>query len=154
MTGKPWRQPLGALRLTLADESGLDLDRARAECEELVLVLNQMVGCDCTTPRPIGKARAVSATIEAVHQRGYHWSYDLTVDYLAWGYSTALDEMYDWNEKWTFVCEQTAKTLPPLRSPRSLERLENKLAEVFGGTWQFTAGSQEERAGRLERTDR
>jgi len=37
-----WRAPLGALRLTLADESApaWQLERARAECEELVKVLN------------------------------------------------------------------------------------------------------------------
>lgn len=37
-----WRLPLGALRLTLADESAppWQLERARAECEELVKVLN------------------------------------------------------------------------------------------------------------------
>lgn len=40
---EPWRTPLGALRLTLADESGppWQLERARAECEELVRVLNR-----------------------------------------------------------------------------------------------------------------
>ena len=39
---EPWRLPLGALRLTLADESApsWQLDRARAECEALVKVLN------------------------------------------------------------------------------------------------------------------
>lgn len=39
---EPWRAPLGALRLTLADETAPDwqLERARAECEELVRVLN------------------------------------------------------------------------------------------------------------------
>ena len=39
---EPWRIPLGALRLTLADETAppWQLERARAECEELVRVLN------------------------------------------------------------------------------------------------------------------
>ena len=39
---EPWRSPLGALRLTLADANDkVDIDRARAECEELVRVLNE-----------------------------------------------------------------------------------------------------------------
>lgn len=36
---EPWREPLGALRLTLAADD-VDIDRARAECEELVRILN------------------------------------------------------------------------------------------------------------------
>ena len=40
---EPWREPLGALRLTLSDETEppWTLERARAECEELVRVLNE-----------------------------------------------------------------------------------------------------------------
>ena len=34
---EPWREPLGALRLTLAAD---DVDIDRAECEELVRILN------------------------------------------------------------------------------------------------------------------
>lgn len=38
---EPWREPLGALRLTLAgDPTKVDVVRAQIECEELVRVLN------------------------------------------------------------------------------------------------------------------
>lgn len=37
---EPWREPLGALRLTLAGDDPWTLERARGECEELVRVLN------------------------------------------------------------------------------------------------------------------
>lgn len=37
---EPWRGPLGALRLTLVSDEPWTLERARAECEELVRVLN------------------------------------------------------------------------------------------------------------------
>ena len=37
-----WREPLGALRLTLAgDPEQVDVKRAQAECEELVRILNE-----------------------------------------------------------------------------------------------------------------
>jgi hypothetical protein len=36
---EPWREPLGALRLTLTGEP-VDVERARSECEALVKVLN------------------------------------------------------------------------------------------------------------------
>ena len=36
---EPWREPLGALRLTLAGDT-LDVERARSELEALVKVLN------------------------------------------------------------------------------------------------------------------
>lgn len=39
---EPWRAPLGALRLTLAGDEPWRLERARAECEELVRVLNEV----------------------------------------------------------------------------------------------------------------
>ena len=35
-----WREPLGALRITLAGDS-VDVERARSECEALVKVLNE-----------------------------------------------------------------------------------------------------------------
>lgn len=39
---EPWRQPLGALRLTLTgDAAKVDVERAQAEVEDLVKVLNQ-----------------------------------------------------------------------------------------------------------------
>ena len=40
---EPWRDPLGALRLTVAGESATpwQVERARAECEALVRVLNE-----------------------------------------------------------------------------------------------------------------
>lgn len=39
---EPWREPLGALRLTLAGApSHVDVERAQAEVEELVKVLNE-----------------------------------------------------------------------------------------------------------------
>lgn len=39
---EPWREPLGALRLTLASDAAepWQLERARAECEWLVRALN------------------------------------------------------------------------------------------------------------------
>lgn len=42
---EPWRAPLGALRMTLNDETEppWTLERARAECEELVRVLNGVI---------------------------------------------------------------------------------------------------------------
>lgn len=38
-----WRRPLGALRTTLwGDPNEVDVQRAQAECEELVRVLNEV----------------------------------------------------------------------------------------------------------------
>jgi hypothetical protein len=38
---EPWREPLGALRLTLTGPASLvDVERAQAECERLVRILN------------------------------------------------------------------------------------------------------------------
>ena len=50
---EPWREPLGALRLTLADEilSPWQIDRARAECEALVRVLNEHPPADQGKPQ-------------------------------------------------------------------------------------------------------
>lgn len=39
---EPWREPLGALRLTLMGDEPWVLERARAECEWLVRVLNEV----------------------------------------------------------------------------------------------------------------
>jgi hypothetical protein len=41
---EPWREHLGALRLTLSAET-LDVVRARAECEALVAVMNTPYQC-------------------------------------------------------------------------------------------------------------
>lgn len=43
---EPWREPLGALRLTLADETcpPWQLERAREECEWLTRILNGVKG--------------------------------------------------------------------------------------------------------------
>ena len=48
---EPWRAPLGALRMTLSDETAppWQLERARAECEELVRVLNE---CEAASSSP------------------------------------------------------------------------------------------------------
>lgn len=43
MKEQPWSQPLGALILTLAADA-VDVERARAEAEELKYVLNQVAG--------------------------------------------------------------------------------------------------------------
>ena len=50
---EPWREPLGALRLTLADESTTpwQVERARAECEALVKVLNEHPPADQGKPQ-------------------------------------------------------------------------------------------------------
>jgi len=42
-SAEPWREPLGALRLTLADQTApyWQVERARAECEALVKALNE-----------------------------------------------------------------------------------------------------------------
>ena len=50
---EPWREPLGALRLTLADESATpwQIERARAECEALVKVLNEHPPADQGKPQ-------------------------------------------------------------------------------------------------------
>ena len=50
---EPWREPLGALRLTLADEHGpsWQIERARAECEALVKVLNEYPPADQGKPQ-------------------------------------------------------------------------------------------------------
>ena len=62
-----WRGPLGALRLTLADDAAsAQISRARAECEELVRVLNQMepetVVVHAPTPKPI-RVRLMRKTV-------------------------------------------------------------------------------------------
>lgn len=44
---EPWREPLGALRLTLTgNPEDIDVMRAQAECEELVRIINEHVPFD------------------------------------------------------------------------------------------------------------
>lgn len=60
---EPWREPLGALRLTLVgDPDTIDVVRAQNECEELCRVLNESIPFDKLTA--ITELRKLGYTVE------------------------------------------------------------------------------------------
>lgn len=64
---EPWREPLGALRLTLWDESAppRQVERARMECEALVRVLNERPPADQGKPQ-------LTDDYDAGYAEGFH----------------------------------------------------------------------------------